>query len=314
MLTLCPPRRIAIPLSMGALLLGTGCAATAERHTYVVSAAEVPNLLRQRDTLHVLDVRPAEDYAFGHVPGAVSVDPDRWKTLSLTEDTGLNQRDYWHREFGELGISGRETILIYDDGRMTEAARLWFILQLYGAHEVKILNGGYPTLAEQIAHGRLELRSGATAPTPTTFDPSPSEHPPVRLVERAGVKSAVTGLTAQIFDARSAAEFAGNDLRKNARGGHLPGARHIAHTELLDARNCLRPPSELRQRLTAAGFEPGRPLITHCDGGGRASLAALAAVEAGFGPVENYYLSFGDWAGDLSCPVVVPDPPASAAE
>lgn len=46
------------------------------------------------------------------------------------------------------------------------------------------------------------------------------------------------------------------------------------------------------------------PVVTHCDGGGRAALAALAAVNAGQKNVSAYYLSFSDWAKDESCSIV----------
>lgn len=56
--------------------------------------------------------------------------------------------------------------------------------------------------------------------------------------------------------------------------------------------------------LERAGFQPGERIIMHCDGGGRAALAALAAVQAGFTHVDVYYLSFADRAKDESCPIV----------
>ncbi|GEP12482.1 hypothetical protein MMMDOFMJ_4390 [Methylobacterium gnaphalii] len=56
--------------------------------------------------------------------------------------------------------------------------------------------------------------------------------------------------------------------------------------------------------LTGAGFVPGQRLVTHCDGGGRAALAALAAVQAGFTQLNAYYLSFADWAKDESCALI----------
>jgi thiosulfate/3-mercaptopyruvate sulfurtransferase len=60
----------------------------------------------------------------------------------------------------------------------------------------------------------------------------------------------------------------------------------------------------LRDLLAAAGFRPGDHVVTHCDGGGRAALAAAAAARAGYGDVHAYYLSFADWAKDESCPIV----------
>jgi thiosulfate/3-mercaptopyruvate sulfurtransferase len=65
----------------------------------------------------------------------------------------------------------------------------------------------------------------------------------------------------------------------------------------------LRTPDELRALLAASGFSPGERVVTYCDGGGRAALAALAAVRAGYADVGVYYLSFADWARDDSCPI-----------
>ncbi len=93
-------------------------------------------------------------------------------------------------------------------------------------------------------------------------------------------------------------------MHKNARGGHLPGARRVGHADLLTAEGRLRQPQELRAMLESAGFSPGERIVTHCDGGGRAALAALAAVQAGFSRVDTNYLSFSDWAKDESCPIV----------
>jgi thiosulfate/3-mercaptopyruvate sulfurtransferase len=60
----------------------------------------------------------------------------------------------------------------------------------------------------------------------------------------------------------------------------------------------------LRAVLEGVGFGPGDHIVTHCEGGGRAALAAAAAVRAGYDDVRVYYNSFGDWARDESCPIV----------
>jgi thiosulfate/3-mercaptopyruvate sulfurtransferase len=60
----------------------------------------------------------------------------------------------------------------------------------------------------------------------------------------------------------------------------------------------------LKELLSSAGFELGDYIITNCDGGGRAALAAAAASRAGFEDVRAYYLSFSDWAKDEACQIV----------
>jgi hypothetical protein len=42
-------------------------------------------------------------------------------------------------------VDGSVPAIVYDDGRMTEAARVWFILQYFGATAL-ILNGGWPAI------------------------------------------------------------------------------------------------------------------------------------------------------------------------
>ncbi|MFN3525196.1 MAG: sulfurtransferase, partial [Paracoccus sp. (in: a-proteobacteria)] len=109
----------------------------------------------------------------------------------------------------------------------------------------------------------------------------------------------------QVFDARTRSEFDGTDLKGNARGGHLPGAVLLDHRDLLAGRS-LKPADELANLMALAGLDGSRPIVSHCNGGGRAALAALAAVATGHTDVRVYYLSFADWAADESCPLSPP--------
>jgi thiosulfate/3-mercaptopyruvate sulfurtransferase len=108
---------------------------------------------------------------------------------------------------------------------------------------------------------------------------------------------------AHVFDTRTRAEFTGEDVRNRTRARHLPGARHLSHTHLLD-NGCVRPASALRAMLERVRFGPGDHVVTHCEGGARAALAAATAVRAGFEDARVYYLSFADWVRDESCPIV----------
>lgn len=247
----------------------------------------------------VLDARSDEDYQHGHWPGAVRVPVTDWEAAAKQVETDLANDQHWYMLIGALGIDGQQPVVVYDDGRMTEAARVWFILQHFGV-PAAVLDGGWPSLAAQ---PDIQPETAPVVPMPAILRTSPGAHGPVGLVTRDTLRDQL-GTATQIFDARTAAEFSGDDLRRNARGGHLPGARRIGHVDLLTAEGRLKSPQELRALLQGAGFQPGERIVTHCDGGGRAALAALAAVQAGFTQVDAYYLSFADWAKDESCPLV----------
>lgn len=210
-----------------------------------------------------------------------------WIETAKRSQTGFDDLEYWQAELEKLGIGPDALTVVVDDGSMTEAARVWFILQYFGL-PAAVLDGGLTALKQmpmqaEPTDDRLVLHPGSG---------------PVGLMSRHDLKDSLERL--QIFDARTAAEYRGEDLKGNARGGHLPGAAHLDHRDLLDGRH-LRPASELAAIMEDAGFDRTRPVVTHCNGGGRAALAALAALAAGQKDVRAYYLSFADWAADESC-------------
>lgn len=300
------------PATIASLLfavVAAGCASsTHPEFNQVVEPEQLARALNpgQPDDLVVLDVRESDDYGSEHLAGAVPVDIAQWKAWSHGEETGLDHEQQWYERIGALGIDGDDTAVIYDDGRMTEAARLWFILQHFGVARVAVVNGGWPALEPLITRGQLAAGSTPVTPRPTTFRPTRATAAQIALAERDDVLAATRSKTAQVFDTRTREEYFGRDVKSNPRAGHLPEAINLPHRNLLDENGKLKEPDELAALFEKAGFEKGRPIITHCQSGGRASLGALAAERAGYGPVLNYYLSFGDWAVDASCPVVTP--------
>jgi len=249
----------------------------------------------------VLDARDRSAYDAGHWPGAFHLDIKRWESLARTAEGGLQHAEFWAAQIGALGIDGRRPVVVHDDGRMTEAARAWFILQWHGA-DARVLDGGWAALI-----GQLNVAPDRTpsSPNAVVFRRPDGYEPRVRLIQRDELRERLdAGL--QVLDARTRAERDGVDLRANARGGHLPGSKWVPHAELLQADGTLKSAPELRSQISAAGLDPEAPVVTHCDAGGRAALAALAAVVAGQTEVHAYYLSFSDWAADASCPITKP--------
>lgn len=250
--------------------------------------------LRSLGSLHYLDARDQAAFDAVHVPGAVRVPLEEWDAAAKAGDIGFNKTAYWDEALAALGVDRLVTAAVYDGGGMTNAARVWFILQYLGSNAV-IVNGGWPALAAATA-----LPAGAE-PAKTGFRTVPGAGA-VGLIDRETLKRQLGG-DAHVFDTRTRAEFTGEDTRNRTRSGHLPGARHLSHIDLMD-NGVVRPAPALRAMLEQAGFGPGDHIVTHCEGGGRAALGAAAAVRAGFADVRVYYLSFADWVRDDSCPVV----------
>jgi thiosulfate/3-mercaptopyruvate sulfurtransferase len=250
--------------------------------------------LNSLGAIRYLDARDQAAFDAGHAPGAVRVPFEAWDKAAKATDTGFGKTAYWDEALSSLGIDPSATAVTYDSGAMTNAARVWFILQYFGI-KCLIVNGGWPALTATSG-----LPSGAGA-SMQAFHATPDAGS-VGVVDRETLKHQLNG-DAHVFDSRTLREFTGEDSRNRPRAGHLPGARHLSHADLMD-NGVVYPAAKLRAMLEKVGFGPGDHIVTHCEGGGRAALAAAAAARAGFDDVRVYYLSFADWARDESCPIV----------
>jgi thiosulfate/3-mercaptopyruvate sulfurtransferase len=245
-------------------------------------------------SVRYLDARDQAAFDAGHAPGAVRVPLEDWDKAAKNAAIGFQDTAFWNEALGSLGIGSSTNAVAYDGGGMTNAARVWFILQYFGL-PCAILNGGWPALAA--ASGVPEGAAAATG----GIHAVPGSGA-VGLVDRETLKGQLDG-AAHVFDSRTRKEFTGEDARGRPRGGHLPGARHLSHADLL-SNGVVHSAPVLRAMLEKVGFGPGDHIVTHCEGGGRAALAAAASMRAGFDDVRVYYLSFADWARDESCPIV----------
>lgn len=302
-----------------ATVLGAGCTqqttapgaappATASAPTpsaalaYVVDPLTLANRPGNPATSIILDVRPRPHYDAGHFKTARWLDLVGWTAAAKSPENGLDDIAYWRRQALRAGIAGNEMVHVYDGGEMTEAARVWFILQLIGVQYADVVDGGWPRLAEAAGPGQID--SAPPSPPPGDLEFVGQAPPIVGLVERGGLQYDLKHQQPlQLLDVRTTPEFTGAEPRGNPRAGHLPGAHSLPHQQLLQKDGRLKPAAELWRIFTAAGLKPGQLVVVHCQSGGRASLGALAIAGSGFAPVENYYLSFGDWAKDESCPV-----------
>lgn len=256
----------------------------------IVEPTDLPSL----GAVRLLDARGQRAFDAGHARGAVRIPIEQWEPKARSNASAFDDTQYWEREIAALGVGTNDAVVVYDDGRMIEASRAWLILQYVGV-DARILNGGWPSIEG-------DGRSHQVEP----HDESGNFHAqrnagPVHLIGRSELKEKLNG-DVGVLDVRTLAEFEGEDLRQNPRGGHLPGSSFVPHARLLDGGR-FRRADELRKLLADAGVEDGAQLVTLCDAGGRAALAAVAALRAGHKNVHVYYPSFSDWARDQSCPV-----------
>jgi thiosulfate/3-mercaptopyruvate sulfurtransferase len=244
--------------------------------------------------LRLLDVRPRADYDRGHAPGAVWVDSKSAQVLAARPG-GLLDRDAWQAWVAPLGLGPKTEVFVFDGARQLDSARLWWLLGYLGVENVGLIDGNFPLWASS---GR-PVSSEATSVEPGTF--RVTFHPD-RLANREDVAAALKSGSAAIVDARSVGEYTG-EKKMSKRGGHIPTACRLEWSDLVDQDGRFLGKAAVEARLSSLGIKPGEPVITHCQGGGRASVDAFALQRLGH-PARNFYLGWSDWGNLDATPVV----------
>jgi thiosulfate/3-mercaptopyruvate sulfurtransferase len=172
---------------------------------------------------------------------------------------------------------------------MFSAPRVWWMFRVMGAAEVFVLDGGF----DGWKNAGKPVTADVTKIAPCVFHADFDES---RVASLAEMREIVALDESQIADARPAGRFTGADPepRAGVRSGHMPGARSVPATSLSSGGRLL-PVDELRQVLTEAGLDLGRPVVTSCGSGITAAVISLALESVGHGANRLYDGSWTEW-------------------
>jgi thiosulfate/3-mercaptopyruvate sulfurtransferase len=254
----------------------------------------------------VLDTRLAltgprgrERYDAGHLPGAAYVDVD--DDLAARPGAGgrhpLPDPDRFVAAMRRAGVRRGSTVVAYDDGPATAAARLWWLLRDYGHADVLVLDGG---LAAWTAAGR-PVSTTPVQPVPGDWTGTPGHLPTVSAGDVPA--AARDGI---LVDVRTAERFRGEQEPIDPVAGHIPGAVNAPLPGNTDALGRLLQPDALRARFAALGIGDTDRVTAYCGSGVTATQTILALHLAGLGDEESTALypgSWSDWISDPARPI-----------
>ncbi len=247
------------------------------------------------DSPLVLDVRSAEAFAAGHLPGAVHL--DLWGFSLNDTDPAPLASFLWMIEhvLALRGVSDDHPVLVYGDNSDIRAARVFWFLDYFGHRAARFLDGG---AAAWRAAG-LPMTTGTVTPAGTQWTGHPVRD---RLATWRDVRDRLGRPDAVMLDTRTDGEFCGTTVRA-ARGGCVPGAVHLEWTRNLDPAGRFKPAAELRAMYEEAGITPDREVVAYCQGGYRAAHSYVALRSIGYPRVRNYLGSWKEWGDKEDLPV-----------
>ncbi|RLA50095.1 MAG: hypothetical protein DRQ65_09390, partial [Gammaproteobacteria bacterium] len=182
------------------------------------------------------------------------------------------------------------------DGNNLFATRLWWVLNYYGHHRVKVLDGGWDNWVKQ----GLPVNNNSTRVSSSDFFPQVDKK---QVATTSNVQAAI-GLPQQVvLDVRSDQEWQRTEATPKSSPGHIPGAVHLVWSQLIDPQSmCFKPKNTLCELFEAQGIYPQDEIITYCYAGIRAAHTLFALQLAGFNKVRNYEGSWLSWTG-AGCPI-----------
>ena len=279
-----------------------------------VDAGEVADLRDRHRDLVILDVRSADEYAAGHLPGAVNLPGNDLRTpkaepgegdsqyLFRTADGELDVARY-EQLLGDAGLTADTPVLVYGNhagkGDGTIPA---MILDALGHETVYFLDGVGLTEWQQ-AGG--ELATDAPAPSPQSYVADADGD---FLWNLDDVLAHVGDEAVFFYDTRSLAEYTGDDTeRGNARTGHIPGAAHGDYADFLAADKTLKPAAEVKQILADHGvldaLDAGDTVVLYCQTSTRVSLPYLLLRDLGYDNLAVYDASWHEYGNRDDTPV-----------
>lgn len=253
------------------------------------------------------DVRNADDYKKGHIPGAVNVG-DIGKTLRKDADEDYIPLADMEKLLGEAGIDPSKEIVVYGDKGNP------FVY--FGLITLEYLNGKQG----RIYHGGMDDWKAAgngvvTEPTKAVPVALKLSTNPNVTVSTKDVLAAQKRKNVQFVDVRTTGEYKGEDIRA-IRGGHIPGAVNIAYeqnwadpdTPAKLAKKqvvnkdgmALKPADKLKELY--AKLDPNKETVVYCQSGVRAAETATVLKDLGFNKVKVYDSSWLGYGNTLDAP------------
>lgn len=238
----------------------------------------------------------AAEYDAAHIPGAVFMNLGDLRDTDSDLPMMLPSAAKFASRMQSLGLGDGSRIVLYDNSPHHTAARAWWMLRTFGAHDVAILDGG---LAKWQAEGR-ETASGRESLRHRHFTVW-ADSKNVRTLDQ--MKANVDSKAEQVVDARSKARFTGEepDPRPATHAGHIPGSINLPQGALFNDDGTWKTGDALRRTFADAGVDLDRPMVATCGSGITAAVLAFGAHLVGK-DMPIYDGSWSEWGADRSTP------------
>lgn len=264
-------------------------------------SAETLDEIRQKEGVILVDVGSKEDFAKGHIPGAVHTEIGNWRK-SVEKHKLIRPSEQIEAAMKELGISNDSYVVIYGHNKEKESLKSSYIalaMITHGLKEVSILDGAYE---EWVDDEDREISNKLPIRLMGSF--KATKNPNV-IVDMAYVKKRINKVP--MLEARPAVFYYGT-LRSQGvkRIGHIPKAMSSFWKDKFEIDGTLKS-EEILKEIFIDGFKlnPKKEVVLYCTGGLEASMNwFILSQHLKFANAKIYDGSLREWANREDTPLV----------
>ena len=305
--------KMGLGMVIGALMLGvlSACSSTSDvsedtsldsrgysSTERIVSTKWVADNLDNKN-VKIIDLRKAEDYDAGHLPGALNYSSKELQVESGGVKGMIPPSTDISNKLSALGVESGDTIIIYDGNKSLWSSRLLWTLDVYGHDDARMMDGSFglwekenraiTTDTPSVKASTYKFTGTANSDLVTSIDT---------------VLGSLGDSSSAVLDTRSADEYAGRNLRAD-RGGHIPDAIHLEWVNNVDEDGRFLPASDLKELYASAYItdELG-DIYTLCQTAVRATHSWYVLADLlGFDNVSVYDGSWAEWGNREDTPI-----------
>jgi len=263
-----------------------------DRTPFLISTEELLEI-HQRESIKIFDFRKKEAYENGHIIDAIQIWRDDIVDDNYPYGGMMAKPEQMEELLSRLGIQSTDTLVIYDDKGLCEAARLWWILQNYNFDKVRLMEGGITKWKE--LGGKVSQDLPLLTKTNFKFTEKPS------MKYYVGKEEVLSGINDHILiDTRSLDEYTGKEHKKGAaKAGHIPNSKHMDWAEAIDYHGdqSFKSITELENIYKKLNINKTDPIIVYCHSGVRSAHTTFVLTQLlDYKNVKNYDGSWTEWS------------------
>lgn len=270
-----------------------------EAESKVLSADELEAMMAEQ-SIKIFDLRSAEDFEAGHIPGAININNKEFEDPTNPVDGEIATVEQFEALMSSYGVSSDDVIVTYAKAEKPQmAARLIWTLEVYGHTNTYLLDGHYQ--AWESAGKAIE--TGANPEFEAAEYKVQSVNSDINVNKDYVINRSEDAV---VLDARPATDYVGETVADgNARGGHIPGAVNVFYMDTVDENGLFLDVDALSKLYGDVGATPDKEIIVYCQRGHRASHTWFVLAHIlGYENVKVYDGSMMEWSNLEELPIV----------